>query len=519
MMAVDGDITRVITECVHGRWQRATGQKIPQSITAHDPWPETLQPDLYNVEVAIARTLPAYDGHSEVREIESLYLDLIAAARHYIYIENQYFTSAKVGELLAERLQEADGPEVVMVLRQDYDGWLEIPTVSALRARLLRQLHAADRYRRLYVYYPVVPNLGDSHVNIHSKLLIADDEYIRIGSANLSNRSMGADTECDLAIEARGEVRIRQVIAGMRDRLLGEHLGVEPRQVATTFDREGSLGRAVKALRGGERTLLPIDDLDDWSDAVALAVAFTDPERPVSMQQLTESLAPDISRRHPLGRTLLGLLVAAVIFGGLFALWHWTPLQEWANAATVREWALSLRDNPLSPVVLLGAYLLASLVLFPRPLVTLAAVVIFGPWLGFFYALAGILVTALLTYGVGRLLSRDAIRRLFGVRLNRISRQFCRRGLLAVIAFRLLPIAPFIVVNVMAGALRVHLSHYTLGTAIAMLPGLLAATVFGNEIGHLLSGQGEFNGWLVTAVVAVAAIGIYGVSRWLRQVQ
>jgi uncharacterized membrane protein YdjX (TVP38/TMEM64 family) len=108
---------------------------------------------------------------------------------------------------------------------------------------------------------------------------------------------------------------------------------------------------------------------------------------------------------------------------------------------------------------------------------------------------------------------------LFGIRLNRISRQFCRRGLLAVIAFRLLPIAPFIVVNVMAGALRVHLSHYTLGTAIAMLPGLLAATVFGNEIGHLLSGQDEFNGWLVAIVVAVAAAGIYGVSRWLRQVQ
>ena len=88
-----------------------------------------------------------------------------------------------------------------------------------------------------------------------------------------------------------------------------------------------------------------------------------------------------------------------------------------------------------------------------------------------------------------------------------------------MIAFRLLPIAPFIVVNIMAGALRVHLSHYTLGTAIAMLPGLLAAIVFGSEIGYLLSGQGKFNGWLVTAVVAVAAIGIYGVSRWLRQVQ
>ncbi len=37
---------------------------------------------------------------------------------------------------------------------------------------------------------------------VHSKVMIVDDGFLRVGSANLNNRSMGADTECDLAFEA-----------------------------------------------------------------------------------------------------------------------------------------------------------------------------------------------------------------------------------------------------------------------------------------------------------------------------
>jgi phosphatidylserine/phosphatidylglycerophosphate/cardiolipin synthase-like enzyme len=83
--------------------------------------------------VALARTRPAYEGQKEVREIERLYLDAIAAARRSVYIENQYLSSIRVVGALCERLGEAKGPEVVLVLPRRCPGWLEQQTVGLLR--------------------------------------------------------------------------------------------------------------------------------------------------------------------------------------------------------------------------------------------------------------------------------------------------------------------------------------------------------------------------------------------------
>src|SRR5581483_3063816 len=94
------------------------------------------------------------------------------------------------------------------------------------------RLREADRHGRLRVYYPEIPGLYEQCLNVHSKLMIVDDAFVRIGSANLNNRSMGIDTECDLALESMGYARVQQGIVGLRDRLLAEHLGTTPQNVA-----------------------------------------------------------------------------------------------------------------------------------------------------------------------------------------------------------------------------------------------------------------------------------------------
>jgi phosphatidylserine/phosphatidylglycerophosphate/cardiolipin synthase-like enzyme len=154
-----------------------------------------------NVDVAIARTAPAYQGRREIREVEALYLDSIRRAQRWVYIENQYLTSAAVGAALIERLREPDGPEIVVVNPGKCAGWLEETTMGVLRARLLRDIRAADVHGRFHIYAPTVPDIGESRLNVHAKLMIADGRFLRIGSANLNNRSMGLDSECDLAIE------------------------------------------------------------------------------------------------------------------------------------------------------------------------------------------------------------------------------------------------------------------------------------------------------------------------------
>src|SRR5687767_14777930 len=153
---------------------------------------------------------------------------MIASARDTLYIENQYFTAPRIAAALEKRLADPEGPEVVLVLRLLSHGWLEEHTMHVLRTRLLQRLRDADKFGRFHVYYPHIDGLAEACcIDVHSKVMIADDRCLRIGSANLCNRSMALDTECDMLLESRGEPRIAGAIADFRDRLLGEHLGVD----------------------------------------------------------------------------------------------------------------------------------------------------------------------------------------------------------------------------------------------------------------------------------------------------
>lgn len=296
-MAVAGDTAQALGELGRERWLRATGERLEPPRERRPIWPSRLGVGLEGVEVGIARTLPAYGDHEEVREIEQLLLDGIAAARRSIYFESQYLSSSRLAEALAARLAEPAGPDVVAIVPRAAAGWLESTTMDVCRARHLESLRAADDHQRLRVYVPVLGDPDDTDVYVHSKLAIFDDDLLRIGSANLSNRSLGFDTELDLAVEAGGDPRVRRFIAGLRDRLLGEHLGVDPETVAARHAERGSLTAAVESLTeergGGGRTLEVLDgSLPGWLLAAAPPSALLDPCEPLVPDVLRARLAP-----------------------------------------------------------------------------------------------------------------------------------------------------------------------------------------------------------------------------------
>ena len=101
-----------------------------------------------------------------------------------------------------ELLERADGPEVVILVWQHAIGWLERFAIGSNRGRLLRRLAAADRHGRLRAYRLAASDDPEREINRHAKLIIVDDAFVRIGSSNLNHRSLGLDTECDLALEA-----------------------------------------------------------------------------------------------------------------------------------------------------------------------------------------------------------------------------------------------------------------------------------------------------------------------------
>ena len=517
MLAVDGAAARTLADIARKRWQSASGERARPVAVASDPWPESLAPEFTDVTVGIACTAPAADGEAGVRHVERLYLDMIARAKRYIYVENQYFTSPKIGEALRARLAQPDGPEIVLVTRLLSHGWLEEVTMHVLRTRLIRDLRAADRYGRFHVYYPHVAGLAEGTcIDMHAKLMAVDDEWLRVGSANLSNRSMAVDTECDVVAEAAGAPRAASAIRGVRDRLLAEHLGVPPASVAREVERGGSMSAAIAALRAERRTLRPLADLPEWSEALVSAAAIADPERPVSLDRLVAQFAPDTEVRGaaPVWRTAV---IGAAVLVALTLAWRYTPLAELATGDKVIEWVEAFAGYWWAPLVIATAYTPASVVLFPRPLITLASVVAFGPWLGFLYAMSGILLAALAGYYAGRLFDRNTVRRIAGRRLNRLTQALRQRGLLAMTAVRLVPIAPFAVESIVAGAIRIKPSHLVLGTFFGMLPGTLTATVFGHQIEAALRDPARLNYWLIGGVVALFAVGTLLVRRWLKR--
>ena len=261
--AVDGPAAAALGELARDRWRTATGRSLEPVDVEHGGWPSGLEPTLRGVDVGIARTLPELDERSEVREVEALNLAAIAGARRTIYLENQYLASRTIADALAGRLREPDGPEIVILLPRSSESLLEEQSMDSARYRLLQMLWEADRHQKLGVYWPVTD--ADSPIYVHSKVLVIDDRLLRIGSSNLNNRSMGFDSECDVAVEAdpngsghddfAGDDDIREAITSLRNDLVCEHLGVSRDDVERAVLEQNSLLQAIEALRGSGRTL------------------------------------------------------------------------------------------------------------------------------------------------------------------------------------------------------------------------------------------------------------------------
>ena len=185
---------------------------------------------------------------------EALFLAQIAEAKRYVYVESQYFASRRIAEAIARRLDEADGPEFVVINPEVAQGWLEPIAMDSARVRLVEALQRRDTHGRFRLYHPFTA--GGQAIYAHAKILIADDRVLRLGSSNMNNRSLRLDTECDLAIEADDAESAARITA-IRDDLLAEHLGVSIEQVTATIAQTGSLIGAVEALRSDGRSLRP----------------------------------------------------------------------------------------------------------------------------------------------------------------------------------------------------------------------------------------------------------------------
>ncbi|CAG9180029.1 VTT domain-containing protein [Cupriavidus respiraculi] len=511
--AVDGAAARALGEMAAERWHRATGRwPRPPDKVRRRLWPAGVTPDLTDVPVAIARTAPRFEDEPGIGEIRALHLDAIAAAERTLYMENQYFSSALVADALAERLPEADGPEVAIVSRRSESGWLEEHSMGALRARAHRKLRTVDEHHRYRLYCPRVPGedddtdtaAGKPGVNVHSKVMVVDDKLLTIGSANLNNRSMGLDTECNLVIESNGDPRIAAAIRAMRARLIGEHLDVPPQELVAAQERGEALHDTIARYhRPGERTLHAFDPpLLPEIDAMLPDAALLDPIEPIEPDNLVDEFLTHEARPRVVGR--VGILIALLLLLGTLAFaWRYTPLREWADFRRVLDLVEQFDTLPFAPLAMIGAFVAGGLVLVPVTVLIVVTIIVFGPVLGALYALAGVVLSAATGYGLGRVAGRDAVRRFGGKRLNALSKQVGQHGVLAMVVLRLVPVAPFTLVNLVVGASRISFRDCLLGTALGMTPGIVISASLVDRIAAAARNPGPLTFALLLLVLLI----------------
>lgn len=162
------------------------------------------------------------------------------------------------------------------------------------------------------------------------------------------------------------------------------------------------------------------------------------------------------------------------------------------------------------PALFFAAYAVLALVPWPKALLTAAGGALFGLWLGALLSLAAALIGAIISFGIGRLLGRDAVDRLVHGRLERVDALLNDHGLSAVLVVRLVPVVPFTAINYASGLSGVKFRHYVLGSALGMMPGSLA---------YAAVGAYGSNPWGLVAAGSALVVLIAGGAWWARRLE
>jgi uncharacterized membrane protein YdjX (TVP38/TMEM64 family) len=210
--------------------------------------------------------------------------------------------------------------------------------------------------------------------------------------------------------------------------------------------------------------------------------------------------------RKPASERIVALALILFALAALALAWRYTPLREWINVDSLVDLSDSFESSPFAPLIVLGGFVLGGLVVMPVMVLIAATGIVFGPWLGMVYSLAGATLSAVFVYAIGRKLGRDAVRRVAGRRINDLSRRIARRGLLAMLFVRIVPIAPFTIINLVAGASHLAFRDFVIGTVLGLAPGTILIVFFVDRIVEAVRHPGPVS-FALLALVAGIAIG------------
>lgn len=473
---VVGEAAASVTEIAANRWCAAGCTVEASAAVADERWPASVPVQSRGMIVGIARTEIATASAPAVNEVARLFEASINAADRFIYIENQFTSAADIARLLAQRMVDVPQLRVLIVTPKLHSSWFESQAMQNGRGGFIGAFAAAGVMDRVRFLYPSTrQGEKEAAVMVHSKVMIVDDRILRIGSANLNNRSMGADSECDLAFEATSEAQQRS-IAQVRRQLIGHFCGVDEREIERNeADLFGYLDRRAES--DAPKSLRPIDPAATSGGMAAVVQPVADPREPLHLDRAaTRMWTP---------RTILAVSGLAAALAGLALAWQYTSLRDFTDVGFVSSMISQPARLQFAPLFAIAAFVVGGLVVFPVLVLIAATAAALGPWTGFFSAGAGVLISALLLFTIGRVLGQAGLQRLLGRRAGRVQSRIIGKGVVAVAMIRMVPIAPFSIVNVVAGASKLSLRDFVLGTTLGMAPGIAVMAALGAQIADL----------------------------------
>ncbi|HEY9453458.1 MAG TPA: VTT domain-containing protein, partial [Bradyrhizobium sp.] len=256
-----------------------------------------------------------------------------------------------------------------------------------------------------------------------------------------------------------------------------------------------------------EKSLQPIDPGSRIAGLASVVQPVADPKEPLDLERT--------ANRMWTPRTILAACGLAAALGGLALVWRYTSLSDFTDIGLVSS-VISRSD--VAPLVAIAAFVIGGLLMFPVVVLIAATAAALGPWLGFVTAGTGVLLSALVLFGIGRVLGQARLQRLLGRRALRVQSRIIGKGIVAVAMIRMVPIAPFSIVNVVAGASKLRLRDYMLGTALGSMPGIIAMAALGAQIADLARNASWANvlllGLAIIAWIAVC-LGAQFLVTWL----
>lgn len=522
-----GPIVESFAQLVRWRWDRINEQKaIPFSPVKNTgsevppSWPDNFPPTMVDLPCAVARTIPFMDGVEPAQEVRRMLLDLIAQAQRFIFIENQFTTRQEIAEALNARLKACPELQVIIVSSYEPKGKFESEAYWASRIDFKRILENGVEDNRVKVTYSTLTNeVGESiQKRVHSKVMSIDDRYLVIGSSNISNRSMSLDTEVDLVF-AGDTNQNQQDIIRVRHDLLAEHTGRTIEQVEQIFKSPDPLNNLVTDQAPHGYQLAEVSD-DQFTNKAWQPVfsSLSDPEKPL-IAPIQMSNGKVVGVGNPKQKTIVFMLIAllVLVLGGLiFWAGHSIP---WLTADNLEQFLQDTRGTMWVIPTICVIYIIAGLVFFPVTVLSLAVAAVYGPIWGPVYGMLGALLSSATLFGLGHIMGIKGLRKMGGAKVQAVDDKFKDSGVVGVAVIRLIPIAPFSLVNLVAGISSIGLVQFLAGTFLGMFPPMIAKGLVGDSLGKIFTNPSpETIGYLV-AGIAFWALMIYVCQKLARMYQ